>query len=768
MPQPQSDEHQKKEAVWYFSIMLWIERLRRKSLNKLPIAVVPPMEAAPENHAPPPNLTSSVTHTPPSDDHSLQANSQGSQVTSNDKSSKKTEALTLAEQIHKEGQAYAAYSVLDSLSSSYSMFKYFFDVTIGGTQDDMHHAMLTPEGIAAISAEALFLVGFSFLAYCFDKENKKTESERNAIKIQLNNAWPYFRDVMKGLKNAYKGFRSAIMALHLLGVSGTNLLILPLGLTLGILAASNRFLMRRITEARKSMMDANGDFLKALIGNPLLIKKDVGCELSKIKMQTSFERRMGYVYSALGGSIDGLYLYAGALTLTVLAPYLLIPMLALSAFYTLSCIITRLYEEYDFQLRLEVTQTKCRLAIYTRRIQTIFSELKALERSDMPYSNTIRLKQELATTIAQLEIERDLLKKQTSSSAFISVLLGVKNGLYAYGALSSIVFLAATILSFSGVAFPPVLIVIFISTGALFMLGFLIHALVVNHKHSQSKISDEDTHAFSQLIDMKNELTVEYKNASTSEERSEPDSPTSSSFSDNSDVQAGEIDSSSMLDSEEEVTLAVGKQKTSATARLGFFPTSRPSEISIDSASNQKIKTQAELDKSLHAALSVTPCPSYKFQEWFEVIRSLFSGLSKGQKFIDFSCNPLQEVGRSGHYQDTPVMFVLGGLSALLFGITFACRALARGMGRSTKEAALVEAATSYASLNQEQQDESKSALEAKEGHPPRSLPRSNSAPVIISPFLTSPSRYPSAPNLSGMPDLVLDVERSSSPCSLS
>jgi hypothetical protein len=92
--------------------------------------------------------------------------------------------------------------------------------------------------------------------------------------------------------------------------------------------------------------------------------------------------------------------------------------------------------------------------------------------------------------------------------------------------------------------------------------------------------------------------------------------------------------------------------------------------------------TAEQLDQSLKNGLSVKSAPVYFFQEWFEVFRSLFSGLSKGQKFVDFAGNPLQEVGEDGHYHDTPVMYVLGALSALLFGFILALRALARGFGR--------------------------------------------------------------------------------------
>ena len=87
--------------------------------------------------------------------------------------------------------------------------------------------------------------------------------------------------------------------------------------------------------------------------------------------------------------------------------------------------------------------------------------------------------------------------------------------------------------------------------------------------------------------------------------------------------------------------------------------------------------------ESLKDGLVLDPAPQFFYQEWFEVIRSLFSGLGKGQKFVDFAGNPLQEVDEQGHCHDTPVMFVLASISAIFFGVILGLRAFARGLGRT-------------------------------------------------------------------------------------
>jgi hypothetical protein len=237
------------------------------------------------------------------------------------------------------------------------MFKYFLDVFIPNSSSDaIHDLMMTPGGIVAVTLESLFLVSFSVLAAKFD-----SETEDNCKKM-IATAWPYFRDIMKGLKNAYKGWRSAIVAFGLLGAVDVNCLIIPVGILLGIFAAANRFLVRyMVTEPRKVMMNANvrlKDEIKQLLS---LTYEESRLYFHDIQEQDTDTRIFAFLAVGLGGAIDGLYLYVGVLSLAILSSPLLFYMVAMCVFYTVACIITRIYEEYDFQLRLLITQTKCKL-----------------------------------------------------------------------------------------------------------------------------------------------------------------------------------------------------------------------------------------------------------------------------------------------------------------------------------------------------------------------------------------------------------------------
>lgn len=509
----------------------------------------------------------------------------------------------LAQNLDKSRHVYYAYSILDSLSSSYTMFKYFFDVFGSSNDSDaMHEFLNSPAGIITMTVESVFLVTFSFLACRYD--NEKEDSYKKFIAT----AWPYFRDVMKGLKNAYKGWRSAVVAFNLISGVDAKFLIAPVGLILGVFAAANRFWIRSMLEDRKQMMSANAELLIEIKKLMSLSHEESISYLKRIQFQTRQTRNAALWSVAAGGFLDGLYLYVGVLSLATLSPPLLTAMAIICVFYTIACVVTRLYEEKDFQLRLLVTQTKCRLALINKELETSYAKLLLLNEKQhlnkTDQEEIKRLKKLIHNLIKQFDDQRKELSKRSNRTYLSSALLGLKNGLYAYGALASVLFLIGSILVLTGVSFPPALLATCITLGLVLVIGFTIHSLVANYWHLKKQETQKER-PYDQLLE----------------------------WGDN-------IDNSELLDS----------------------------KVFYD---------------SLKDGLSLDPSPQFFFQEWFEVFRSLFSGVGKGQKFVDFAGNSLQERGEDGHYHDTPVMYVLSAFSALLFGVTLALRALARGLGRT-------------------------------------------------------------------------------------
>lgn len=516
----------------------------------------------------------------------------------------------LAQKLDKNRYIYHAYAVVDSLSSSYSMFKYFMEVFIRKTDADYIHKILTsPEGIAAIAAEAIFLVSFSFLASVFEKE------EKDSVKKFIATAWPYFRDVMKGLKNAYKGWRSTVQILSLISGMDLKYMIVPVGLALGIFAAANRFWIRSMVEHRKKQMDQNKELLIEIQQLSSLTPLDREYYLSQIEYQSDEDRVYAYLALGTGGLLDGLYFYVGVVSLAVLSPHLLIALSIIGAIYTLSCVISRIYEEYDFQLRLAATQTRCKLALTTKELELTYAKLLELqdkkEKKAPDLLEIQRLKGEVCKLIKNFEEERQLLKDQTTHSYLTAGLLGIKYGLYAYGVLTQILFTVTAVFSIAAVSFPPALLAVFIVSGLVFMIGMMAYTLHAHYQHMQKReVELEKGHSYDQILEMK-------KN--------------------------------------------------------------------IEKEKDAKILTAEDFDASLKDGLKPDPSPQTFVQEWLEVIRSFFSGLSKGNNFSNFVMTPCQEVDFEGDYHDTPIMGALAIASGVLFSLILGLRALARGLGRPPK-----------------------------------------------------------------------------------
>ncbi|KTD42899.1 transmembrane protein [Legionella parisiensis] len=516
----------------------------------------------------------------------------------------------LAQKLDKNRYIYHAYAIVDSLSSSYSMFKYFMEVFIRKTDVDYVHKILTsPEGIAAIAAEAIFLVSFSFLASVFEKE------EKDSVKKFIATAWPYFRDVMKGLKNAYKGWRSTVQILSLISGMDLKYMIVPVGLVLGVFAAANRFWIRSMVEKRKKQMDENKELLVEIQQLSSLTPLDREYYLSQIEYQTDEDRVYAYLALGAGGLLDGLYFYVGVVSLSVLSPHLLIAMSIIGATYTLSCVVSRIYEEYDFQLRLEATQTRCKLALTTKELELAYAKLLELQDKKEKKTEDLleiqRLKVDVCKLIKNFEEERQLFKEQTTHSYFTAGLLGIKYGLYAYGVLTQILFTVTAVFSIAAASFPPALLAVFIASGLAFMIGMMAYTLYAHYQHMQKREAElKKEHPYDHILEMK-------KN--------------------------------------------------------------------IDKQEDAKSLTAEDFNASLKDGLKPDPSPQSFVQEWLEVIRSLFSGLSKGNNFACFAMTPCQEVDSEGGYHDTPVMGALAIANGVLFLLILGLRALARGLGRPPK-----------------------------------------------------------------------------------
>lgn len=91
-----------------------------------------------------------------------------------------------------------------------------------------------------------------------------------------------------------------------------------------------------------------------------------------------------------------------------------------------------------------------------------------------------------------------------------------------------------------------------------------------------------------------------------------------------------------------------------------------------------------EVERFLNDGLELDSTPQFFVQEWFEVFRSFFSGFSKGQRAVDFTMNPLQELDSHGDYKDSRLMIIFMAISCPVLGAAWFVRAFARGFKDAT------------------------------------------------------------------------------------
>ncbi|WP_051555207.1 hypothetical protein [Legionella fairfieldensis] len=530
-----------------------------------------------------------------------------------------------AKALHEARIIYAIYGALDGLSISYSTFKYFFDVHLSdshfSSSDVMHDWMVAPEGILITATSSLTLIAFSLLANHFDDEKDK----KNTFKRYINTIWPYCRDILKGLKNAYKGIRSTFQTIHLLSGQNLTSLIVPVGLLLGCLSVVNRIWALPMKNKRKAMKKDNAALLKSIQHEDYLkgdnLKEKIARDREKIQGQSIHVKKMGLLSSCYAGIVDGLYLYVGILGLCSLVPPVLIAMVSFCSICLLACIATRMYEEYNFQREVVISQAEIELYLYGREVELMYADLEKLSL----LGNQTLLKNHLNNLIKKAESfeakrkELFSLKQPSYISAFLR---GLKHGLALYGVLTSFMFTVSIILVLSSVAFPPAFLMVCVALGVVSMAGFVIHSLIEIHRTK--------------------------KNAEKGKE-----------------ILLKSVDQMSHGD------------------LVQLFKQIDATEKEIKNWQLEKIK------EKINKRIIVDPSPQFFFQEWFEVIleiaRSCFSGAGKGCKAIDYTMNPLQEADEKGHYHDTPIMFLVMVASSLIHSIALALRTYSRGFGKLDK-----------------------------------------------------------------------------------
>ena len=540
----------------------------------------------------------------PKNETSLEINSIQTFFTDLDKSGTK-----LAKQLHEAKVIYAVYGLLDGLSLSYSMVKYCFDMmytnSSSSSSDKLHEWMASPEGMAAAAAESMTIIGFSIVANYFDKKDKSA----NAFQRYIAALWPYCRDGLKGMKNAYKGIRSTLQVSSMISGQSLNHMIVPMGVAIGAIAVLNRMWMRNMRNERKELQTKNSDLLKEIQEKKSLDDKEAKRYLSEIGKQSSGLQERALLSSAYAGVVDGLYLYMGAMSFAVLSPPVFAAMSLFCVMFTFACIATRIYEESDYQRKLRATGVDVELAIYSKQLDGLFFRLQALSKQS---SESTTLSPEVNAKIEAEQAEvigafdhalEEFVKKRCELVSLNTVshtsatLAGMQNGLAAYSAIMSSVYAVATVGAMLSIPLPPALLVGAILAGMASLIAFALHSYC--------------------------------KNAPVAE--------------------------------------AMTEAKPANLSEL----------LKAVKGSRDVVKVlNSEMYKSaMDEGLRLGETPQHFTQEWLEVVRSLFSGVAKGQKTVEYTLNSWQESD-----ERTPLMSAVSFMSWCVFALGLSLRALARGL----------------------------------------------------------------------------------------
>lgn len=581
--------------------------------------------------------------------------------------------------IHDSRWIYGLYGALDGLSGSFSMLRYFFDVYYANSglssmavADELHDWMITPVGMIAVGLGTSVMVGVSVIANQFkrlDDKELKTAAYWPHIKQRIVEDWPSVRDSTKALKNGYKGIRNIFVFAKGLGLGGDlRYMIMPVGLMLGVISAYNRPWLRNMRAERdrreKKNKDRFDEILKEIYAQSTSVLGSEETPQAKLQTWTDFKEKTAkaaiadqkifeaqstsayfsnvaylgqitglfsdkptyesfwiyaYLSAAFNGLLDAPYLYLGTVSLTVVSP----PLWIFGAVGLLSfiCVITRLYEEYNLQRELLVSQLNVNLALCARRFTGLFGELKIISLGLLDPNITdkekLLLKKAQSEILKQLAEEmkctqkcRDDLIKQSVLPRWSFFMCGLKNGVEAFGVIASVMFAVASIYAMSMTVYPPFLLAFFVVLGGACLTLFVIDALLGHMEELNQRFHAER-----------------------------------------------DLPSSSMSDVVNNLALNIG---------------SMDCEVEIDSASD-----------TIHKMMNGIPSRPYLYQSWSEVPRLFFSGSGKGIRIVESLLVSWQVLGVDEHYHDTDNMLFLAKISAAIVSIVFALRGFANASDKN-------------------------------------------------------------------------------------
>lgn len=382
--------------------------------------------------------------------------------------------------------------------------------------------------------------------------------------------------------------------------------------------------------------------------SPIAGLDEAGCDAfrRRTESQSSQLNAIALFGAAYGGLVDGLYLYMGSLGLVALAPSALMWMASSSFVFAVLCIVSRIYEERDFQRRFLATQAKIELAICGRELeaalamlqrlsnplcqnlQQIDEELKRLydqrainnlTEQEFNQSKQVRLKflqktytDGLIKKQTEFEQKREKLRDLVKLSGSLAFFAGIRDGLASFSAITSLMFAAGIVCTLGAYTLPAVILPACMAVGIACLIFHVVYSL---YRYS---------------IDQRNEMTREVKH---------PDG--------------------TLFD-----FLAEIKEKIREMQDL----------------------QSTEVRAAITGRMVVDPSPQFFIQEGWEVVRSFGSGVYKGQKLVEFVQSMWDGLGLSSGEENTTLLWDITIGCTVIQALIFSLRALARGFGRDAPD----------------------------------------------------------------------------------
>ena len=217
-----------------------------------------------------------------------------------------------------------------------------------------------------------------------------------------------------------------------------------------------------------------------------------------IKTQNTALRAKCFFAKGLESLFNGLYFYSGAMIMTAFSPQTFLIMSAISLGFLFSSFITKLYEEYSYQKKLDLTSHRLNLALSERKLHALFE--------DLVYYDQIKNNDQINNCTKNLnaiyaEYEKHLINVQkglswTYTESFFE---GLQNGLSLQSAITSLMF-CLFLLNIVSVTAPTVFY--FTLVGAASVLTHCIYSLYqcyIYRQESVEQMSQTTNRRISQL-----------------------------------------------------------------------------------------------------------------------------------------------------------------------------------------------------------------------------------------------------------------------------